>query len=148
MLTYADVCWQVRELFLSALPAALEYIRAEQLREEIASVDSNLCISCCNIFKALVDAFFETPDTTATGISVTSNRSILAHDSLAHESLSRQRYTHTHTHSHTHTHARTHTQTHLHTHTHNVCVGVGVGVGESVCVCVCECVCVCVCVCA
>ena len=31
MLTYADVCWQVRELFLSALPAALEYIRAEQL---------------------------------------------------------------------------------------------------------------------
>ena len=120
MLTYADVCWQVRELFLSALPAALEYIRAEQLREDIASVDSNLCISCCNIFKALVDAFFETPDTTATGISVTSNRSILAHDSLlANESLFRQRSTHTHTHTHTHacTHAHTHKHTHTHTHT-------------------------------
>jgi len=56
-----DVKSEVKGLFLSTLPAALTFVRAE-LREEIASVDINLCLSCCNIYEALVNAFFETEE--------------------------------------------------------------------------------------
>jgi dynein heavy chain, axonemal len=67
-----DVKSEVKGLFLSTLPAALGFVRAE-LREEIASVNSNLCLSCCNVFEALVNAFFESEECIVTFDSNASN---------------------------------------------------------------------------
>ena len=73
--TPEDVSANVKEMFTSVLPAAIDFVRAE-LREEVGSADCNLCASCCNIYDALVNAFFESGETIAT---FASDPSLLAH---------------------------------------------------------------------
>jgi len=76
--TPSNIKDSVTQMFKSTLPKALAFMRAE-LAEEIVSVDINLCLSCCNIFEALVNAFFEHELTIATFASNPSSLSEKSH---------------------------------------------------------------------
>jgi dynein heavy chain len=68
----------ITELLMTALPAAIGFVRAE-LREEIPSVDCNLSAACCNVFESLVNAFFQSEELITTFESAPSHLACAAH---------------------------------------------------------------------